>query len=135
MLARKASAALAAGCTIIVKPSEDTPYSALALAQLAEMAGIPNGVINIITASRQSTPAIGKALCEHNLIRKISFTGSTGVGKLLLANSASTVKRLQMELGGNAPFIVFESADLNKAVNGLIATKFRNTGQVRNFSK
>jgi acyl-CoA reductase-like NAD-dependent aldehyde dehydrogenase len=97
------------------------------------MAGLPAGAINVVTASRENTPSIGKALCEHHLVKKISFTGSTAVGKVLLANSASTVKRVQMELGGNAPFIVFESADINKAIAGLIGAKFRNTGQVSIF--
>ena len=129
MIARKAAAALAAGCTIVIKPSEDTPYSALALCQLAEMAGLPAGVINVVTTSRQATPAIGQALCEHNLVKKISFTGSTAVGKILLAHSASTVKKVQMELGGNAPFIVFDSADVDRAVTGLLVAKFRNSGQ------
>lgn len=101
MLARKAAAALAAGCTIVVKPSEDTPYSALALAQMAEMAGLPAGCINILTTSRKNTPVIGKAICEHPNIKKVSFTGSTAVGKIILANCASSVKKVQLELGGN----------------------------------
>ena len=98
--------------------------------KLAEQAGLPAGCINIVTTSRPNAGAIGKALCEHSLVKKISFTGSTAVGKILLANCASTVKRVQMELGGNAPFIVFDSADLNKAVAGVIASKFRCSGQV-----
>lgn len=129
MIARKTAAALAAGCTVVIKPSEDTPYSALALCQLAEKAGLPPGCLNVVTTSRASTPALGKHLCEHSLVKKISFTGSTPVGKILLANCASTVKRVQMELGGNAPFIIFDSADLNKAVSGLVSCKFRCSGQ------
>jgi acyl-CoA reductase-like NAD-dependent aldehyde dehydrogenase len=95
------------------------------------MAGLPAGVLNVVTASRENTPVIGKSLCEHPTVKKISFTGSTAVGKVLLANSANTVKRVQMELGGNAPFIVFESADINKAIAGVMMAKFRNTGQVK----
>jgi len=129
MLARKASAALAAGCTFVVKPSEDTPYSTLALATLSEMAGLPAGCVNVLTTSRANTPVVGKALCEHPLVKKIGFTGSTAVGKLILANCASTVKKCQMELGGNAPFIVFDSADVKKAVAGVIGSKFRCSGQ------
>lgn len=129
MLARKASAALAAGCTFVVKPSEDTPYSTLALARLAELAGLPDGCVNVLTTSKQNTPIVGKAMCEHPLIKKIGFTGSTGVGKLILANCASTVKKCQMELGGNAPFIIFDSADVAKAVAGVIGSKFRCSGQ------
>lgn len=129
MLARKASAALAAGCTFVVKPSEDTPYSTLALAKMAELAGLPEGCVNVVTASKQSTPIVGQALCEHPDVKKIGFTGSTGVGKLILKNCASTVKKCQMELGGNAPFIVFDSADVQKAVAGVIGSKFRCSGQ------
>jgi acyl-CoA reductase-like NAD-dependent aldehyde dehydrogenase len=129
MLARKAAAALASGCTFIAKPAEDTPYSALALAQLAAMAGLPPGAINIITCSRTNAPEIGRIMCEHTLIRKISFTGSTLTGKVLISQSASTVKKLSLELGGNAPFIIFNSADLHKSASGLVAAKFRNTGQ------
>lgn len=129
MLARKASAALAAGCTFVAKPSEDTPYSALALAAMAEMAGLPAGCVNIVTTSKTNTPVVGKALCEHPVVKKIGFTGSTGVGKLILANCASTVKKCQMELGGNAPFIIFDSADIQKAVSGVIGCKFRCSGQ------
>lgn len=129
MLARKASAALASGCTFVAKPSEDTPYSALALASMADMAGLPAGCVNILTTSKQNTPIVGKALCEHPVVKKIGFTGSTGVGKLILANCASTVKKCQMELGGNAPFIIFDSADIKKAVAGVIGCKFRCSGQ------
>lgn len=129
MLARKASASLAAGCTFVVKPSEDTPYSTLALAKLTELAGFPAGCVNVLTTSKENTPIVGKALCEHPVVKKIGFTGSTGVGKLILQNSASTVKKCQMELGGNAPFIVFDSADIQKAISGLIGSKFRCSGQ------
>lgn len=129
MLARKASAALAAGCTFVVKPSEDTPYSTLAFGKLAEIAGLPAGCVNIVTTSKQHTPLVGKALCEHPVVKKVGFTGSTGVGKLIMANCASTVKKMQLELGGNAPFIVFDSADVQKAVAGVIGSKFRCSGQ------
>lgn len=129
MIARKVSAALAAGCTVVIKPSEDTPYSALALAQIAELAGLPAGCLNVLTTSKKSTPIVGQALCEHRDVRKVSFTGSTPVGKIILGNCAKGVKRVQMELGGNAPFIVFNSADLKKAVAGVMAAKFRCSGQ------
>ncbi|GIX86349.1 succinate-semialdehyde dehydrogenase, mitochondrial [Caerostris extrusa] len=129
MITRKVGAALAAGCTCVIKPAEDTPLSALAIAQLAEEAKIPPGVINVVTASRNNTPSIGKRMCEHKKIATISFTGSTAVGKLLLEHSAPTVKRVSLELGGNAPFIVFNSANVSKAVAGAIASKFRNSGQ------
>jgi acyl-CoA reductase-like NAD-dependent aldehyde dehydrogenase len=128
MITRKLGAVLAAGCTAVIRPSEDTPYSALAIAKLADEAGIPRGVVNVIPST--NAPVIGKVLCESPDISAISFTGSTGVGKILLAQSASTVKRMCLELGGNAPFIVFKSADLDKAVEGCIASKFRNAGQV-----
>lgn len=127
MLARKLAPALAAGCTLVVKPAEQTPLSALALAVLAEKAGIPAGVINIVTSTQAE--AIGELITSHPKIRKISFTGSTAVGKRLMAQSASTLKRLSLELGGNAPFIVFDDADLDAAVQGAIASKFRNAGQ------
>lgn len=112
MGARKIAPALAAGCTVVLKPSEDTPLSAIALARLAEMAGIPAGVINVIPSSRANAIAVGGELCASPDVRKLSFTGSTGVGKLLMQQCASTVKRVSLELGGNAPFIVFEDADL-----------------------
>lgn len=127
MITRKAAAALAAGCTMIVKPSEETPLTALALGELAQRAGIPAGVLNIVTSSDAS--AIGKLLCEHPTIRKLSFTGSTAVGKLLMRQCSDTLKKLSLELGGNAPFIVFEDADLERAVDGAIASKYRNSGQ------
>lgn len=126
MITRKVAPALAAGCTVVIKPSEFTPYSALALGVLAERAGIPAGVINIVTGM----PAdIGNALMASDVVRKISFTGSTRVGALLMRGSADTIKRLSLELGGNAPFIVFDDADLDLAVEGAIASKFRNGGQ------
>ncbi|KAF4532905.1 hypothetical protein B566_EDAN001509 [Ephemera danica] len=129
MITRKAGAALAAGCTCVVKPAEDTPLSALALAQLAEEAGIPRGVFNVVTSSRELTPQVGKLLCTSPLVAGISFTGSTNIGKLLYEQCAAGVKRLSLELGGNAPFIVFDSADIDKAVQGAMASKFRNCGQ------
>ncbi|KAK3912783.1 Succinate-semialdehyde dehydrogenase, mitochondrial [Frankliniella fusca] len=129
MITRKAGAALAAGCTCVIKPAEDTPLTALALAKLAHDAGIPNGVINVITSSRENAAALGKLLCESPLVRGLSFTGSTGVGKLLYQQCATGIKRVSLELGGNAPFIVFKSADLDKAVAGAMASKFRNCGQ------
>ncbi|MEQ2172458.1 Succinate-semialdehyde dehydrogenase, mitochondrial, partial [Goodea atripinnis] len=176
MITRKVGAALAAGCTVVVKPAEDTPLSALALAkvnflfwfgwfclccfcshqishqcpqmlsrdppegahfyatscflQLAEQAGIPPGVVNVVPCSREKTPSVGQVLCTDPLVAKISFTGSTATGKVLLRMAADTVKRVSMELGGNAPFIVFDSADVDSAVGGAMASKFRNSGQV-----
>jgi len=127
MITRKCAPALAAGCTIVLKPAEATPLSALAIAALAEQAGIPAGVLNVVTASRGDE--VGKALCAHADVRKLSFTGSTAVGKLLLKQAADTVKKVSMELGGNAPFIVFDDADVNEAVKGAMLSKFRNTGQ------
>ncbi|CEF69656.1 Succinate-semialdehyde dehydrogenase, mitochondrial [Strongyloides ratti] len=129
MIARKAAAALAVGCTMVVKPAEDTPLSALAFAELGEQSGIPNGVFNVIPADLDNTKEISKYLCSSKSISAISFTGSTEVGKLLLEQSASTVKRVCLELGGNAPFIVFESANIEKAVDGIMASKFRCSGQ------
>ena len=126
MITRKAGAALAAGCTVVVKPSEYTPYSCLALAQLAEEAGIPPGVFNVVTG--QAAP-IGEEMCANETVRKISFTGSTRVGKLLIRQCADTVKRLSMELGGNAPLIVFADADIDLAAEQTIISKFRNAGQ------
>lgn len=127
MITRKCAPALAAGCTMVIKPAEGTPLSALALARLGEEAGLPAGVLNVVTAA--SGKAVGKVLSTHPLVRKLSFTGSTEVGKQLLAQAADTVKRTSMELGGNAPFIVFEDADIEKAVAGAMASKYRNTGQ------
>src|SRR5471030_1069923 len=126
MITRKAGPALAAGCTMVLKPSEATPYCALALAALAQRAGMPPGVFNVVTgASRE----IGAEMTANPLVRKLSFTGSTEVGRALMAQSAPTIKKLSLELGGNAPFIVFDDADLDAAVEGAIASKFRNAGQ------
>ncbi len=127
MITRKAAPALAAGCTIVVKPSEETPHCALALARLAEMAGIPPGVFNVLTTAR--TKEVGLELTTNPKVRKITFTGSTPVGKILTAQAAGSVKAVSMELGGNAPVIVFEDADLELAASMTIATKFRNCGQ------
>ena len=126
MITRKCAAALAVGCTAVVKPASQTPYSALAVAELAHKAGFPKGVFNIITGSAKD---IGLELTKNPMIRKISFTGSTEVGKILMEQSASTVKKVSMELGGHAPFIVFDDADLNEAVTGAMQSKFRNSGQ------
>ena len=126
MITRKAGAALAAGCTMVLKPASQTPFSALALAELAERAGIPKGVFNVVTGSAQS---IGDELCANPVVRKLSFTGSTAIGSQLIAQCAPTVKKLSMELGGNAPFIVFNDADLDAAVAGAMASKYRNAGQ------
>lgn len=129
MIARKIAPALAAGCTVVGKPAEDTPLTALALARLAEEAGVPPGVLNIVPASRDRTPEVVGEWLRDGRVRKISFTGSTAVGKLLARDSAATLKKLSLELGGNAPFIVFEDADIHAAVEGLLAAKFRNGGQ------
>jgi len=127
MITRKAAAAIAAGCTFVVRPSEQTPLSALALAELAERAGIPAGVFNVVVGD--DAHGMGKVLTEHKDVGKFTFTGSTPVGKALIAQCASTVKKVSMELGGNAPFIVFEDADIDAAVAGAIASKYRNAGQ------
>lgn len=129
MIARKIAPALAAGCTVVAKPAEDTPLTALALVYLAELAGVPPGVLNIVTASRERTPEVVDVWLADSRVRKITFTGSTPVGKHLARESAPTLKKLSLELGGNAPFIVFEDADLDAAVEGLMASKFRNGGQ------
>jgi succinate-semialdehyde dehydrogenase/glutarate-semialdehyde dehydrogenase len=126
MITRKAGPALAAGCTLVCKPATQTPYSALALAELADRAGVPAGVFNMITGS---AAAIGGEMTANPLVRKLTFTGSTEVGKKLMAQCAGTVKKLSLELGGNAPFIVFNDADLDAAVQGALASKYRNTGQ------
>ena len=126
MITRKAGPALAAGCTFVCKPATQTPYSALALAELATRAGVPAGVFSILTGSATE---IGGELTSNPIVRKLTFTGSTGVGKKLMAQSAGTLKKLSLELGGNAPFIVFDDADLDAAVDGAIASKYRNTGQ------
>lgn len=127
MLARKLGAALAAGCTVVCKPALETPFSALALAELAERVGIPPGVINIVTG--RDVDAIGREITSNPTVRKLSFTGSTAVGKLLMSRCAETMKRVSLELGGNAPFIVFDDADLDAAVAGAMSSKFRNSGQ------
>ncbi|MGQ3675862.1 NAD-dependent succinate-semialdehyde dehydrogenase [Xanthobacter sp. TB0139] len=127
MITRKVAPALAAGCTVVVKPGEDTPLSALALAELAERAGIPAGVFNIITTNQAAL--VGGELTSNPTVRKLSFTGSTAVGKKLMAECAGTVKKVSLELGGNAPFIVFDDADLDAAVAGAMASKYRNAGQ------
>ena len=126
MITRKAGPALAAGCTMVIKPASQTPYSALALCELAERAGIPKGVLSVVTGS---AGPIGKELTSNPLVRKFTFTGSTEIGKLLMQQCATTVKKVSLELGGNAPFIVFDDADLASAVEGAMASKFRNTGQ------
>lgn len=129
MIARKIAPALAVGCTVVAKPAEDTPLTALALVKLADEAGVPPGVLNIITASRENTPRAVSSWISDSRVRKITFTGSTAVGKYLARASADTLKRLSLELGGNAPFIVFEDADIDTAVDGLMRGKFRNGGQ------
>jgi succinate-semialdehyde dehydrogenase/glutarate-semialdehyde dehydrogenase len=129
MITRKIAPAMAAGCTIVIKPAEQTPLSALALAELAIRAGIPAGVMNIVTADADQSVAIGKTLCASPIVRHLSFTGSTEVGRILMSQCAPTVKKLGLELGGHAPFIVFEDADIDAAVAGAIASKYRNSGQ------
>lgn len=128
MITRKVGAALAAGCTVVIKPASETPLSALALCELAERAGFPPGVVNVVT-THSEVASVGKELAENHLVRKLSFTGSTAVGKHLMRLCASNVKKLSLELGGNAPFIVFDDADLKKAIPGALASKFRNAGQ------
>ena len=129
MITRKIAPALAAGCTIIIKPAEQTPLSALALAELSRQAGIPAGVVNVITGDAAQSVAIGKVLCDSPVVRHLSFTGSTEVGRILMAQCAPTIKKLSLELGGHAPFIVFEDADIDAAVAGAMASKYRNAGQ------
>ncbi len=129
MITRKIAPALAAGCTIVIKPAEQTPLSALALAELAQRAGMPAGVINVLTADSEHSIAIGKTLCASPVVRHISFTGSTEVGRILMAQSAPTIKKLALELGGHAPFIVFDDADIDAAVQGAMVSKYRNAGQ------
>jgi succinate-semialdehyde dehydrogenase/glutarate-semialdehyde dehydrogenase len=126
MITRKVSPALAAGCTVIIKPAEATPYSALALAELAHRAGFPPGVLNVITGD---APAIGGEMCANPIVRKLSFTGSTEIGRLLMKQVAPTIKKISLELGGNAPFIVFDDADLDAAADGAMVSKYRNAGQ------
>lgn len=127
MITRKAAPALAAGCSVVLKPAAETPLSALALAVLAEEAGFPEGVFNVLTSS--DAASVGEEMCSNATVRKVSFTGSTAVGKILMKQCASTVKKLSLELGGNAPFIVFDDADIEAAVDGAIACKYRNAGQ------
>ena len=129
MITRKVAPALAAGCTVIIKPAELTPLTALAAAELAIRAGIPAGVLNMVTADADNSIAVGKVLCASDVVRHISFTGSTEVGRILMAQSAPTVKKMSLELGGNAPFIVFNDADIDSAVEGAFASKYRNAGQ------
>jgi len=129
MITRKVAPALAAGCPVIIKPAELTPLTALAAAELALRAGIPAGVLNVLSADSDNSIAIGKVLCASDVVRHLSFTGSTEVGRILMAQSAPTVKKLSLELGGNAPFIVFDDADIDSAVEGAIASKYRNAGQ------
>lgn len=129
MITRKVAPALAAGCTVIIKPAELTPLTALAAAELAVRAGIPAGVLNVLAADSQQSIEVGKILCASDIVRHISFTGSTEVGRILMAQSAPTVKKMSLELGGNAPFIVFDDADIDSAVEGAMASKYRNAGQ------
>ncbi|KAA0209739.1 MAG: NAD-dependent succinate-semialdehyde dehydrogenase [Lautropia sp.] len=129
MITRKVAPAFAAGCTVVAKPAEATPLSALALAVLAEQAGFPPGVFNVIVGNGDKSPEIGLEMCTNPVVRKVSFTGSTEVGRILLRQCADTVKKLSLELGGNAPFIVFDDADLDAAVEGALASKYRNAGQ------
>ena len=129
MITRKVAPALAAGCTVVIKPAELTPLTALAVAELAIRAGIPAGVLNVLTADSDNSIAIGKVFCSSPIVSHISFTGSTEVGRILMAQSAPTVKKLALELGGNAPFIVFDDADIDSAVEGAMASKYRNAGQ------
>jgi succinate-semialdehyde dehydrogenase/glutarate-semialdehyde dehydrogenase len=129
MITRKVAPALAAGCTVIIKPAEATPLTALAAAELAQQAGMPSGVLNVLTADAAQSIEIGQVLCESDVVRHLSFTGSTEVGRILMKQCAPTVKKLSLELGGNAPFIVFDDADLDSAVDGALASKYRNAGQ------
>ena len=129
MITRKVAPALAAGCPVVIKPAELTPLTALAAAELAIRAGIPAGVLNILTADSDNSIAVGKVICASDTVRHISFTGSTEVGRILMAQSAPTVKKMSLELGGNAPFIVFNDADIDSAVEGAFASKYRNAGQ------
>jgi succinate-semialdehyde dehydrogenase/glutarate-semialdehyde dehydrogenase len=129
MITRKVAPALAAGCPVVIKPAEQTPLSALALAELAQRAGMPAGVLNVVTADGANSILVGKALCESDVVRHLSFTGSTEVGRILMRQCAPTVKKLSLELGGNAPFIVFDDADIDSAVEGALVSKYRNAGQ------
>ena len=129
MITRKVAPALAAGCPVVIKPAEQTPLSALALAELAQRAGMPAGVLNVLSADSENSIAIGRLLCESDLVRHLSFTGSTEVGRILMRQCAPTIKKLSLELGGNAPFIVFDDADIDSAVEGAMVSKYRNAGQ------
>jgi succinate-semialdehyde dehydrogenase / glutarate-semialdehyde dehydrogenase len=129
MITRKVAPALAAGCPVVIKPAGQTPLSALALAELAQRAGVPAGVINVITANGKNSSLVGKVLCESDVVRHLSFTGSTEVGRVLMQQCAPTIKKLSLELGGNAPFIVFDDADLDSAAEGALISKYRNAGQ------
>ncbi len=129
MITRKVAPALAAGCPVVIKPAEATPLSALAVAELAQRAGMPPGVLNVLTADADQSIAVGQALCESDVVRHLSFTGSTEVGRILMKQCAPTVKKLGLELGGNAPFIVFDDADIDAAVEGALISKYRNAGQ------
>jgi succinate-semialdehyde dehydrogenase/glutarate-semialdehyde dehydrogenase len=129
MITRKVAPALAAGCPVVIKPAEQTPLSALALAELAQRAGMPAGVLNVVTADGSNSVLVGKALCDSDTVRHLSFTGSTEVGRILMRQCAPTIKKLSLELGGNAPFIVFDDADIDSAVEGAMIAKYRNAGQ------
>lgn len=129
MITRKVAPALAAGCPVVIKPAEQTPLSALALAELAQRAGMPAGVLNVLTADGGNSVLVGKALCDSDTVRHLSFTGSTEVGRILMRQCAPTIKKLSLELGGNAPFIVFDDADIDSAVEGAMIAKYRNAGQ------
>ncbi len=129
MITRKVAPAIAAGCTVVVKPAEQTPLSALALAELAQRAGLPPGVFNVVPADEANSIVVGKTLCDSDVVRKLSFTGSTAVGRILMQQSAPTLKKLSLELGGNAPFIVFDDAAIDAAVEGAMVSKYRNAGQ------
>ena len=129
MITRKVAPALAAGCPVVIKPAEQTPLTALAAAELAQRAGMPAGVLNVVVGDGEQSIAIGKVLCDSDVVRHLSFTGSTEVGRILMRQCAPTIKKLSLELGGNAPFIVFDDADLDSAVEGALASKYRNAGQ------
>jgi succinate-semialdehyde dehydrogenase/glutarate-semialdehyde dehydrogenase len=129
MITRKVAPALAAGCPVVIKPAEATPLSALAVAELAQRAGMPAGVLNIVTADAENSIEVGKVLCDSDVVRHLSFTGSTEVGRILMKQCAPTIKKLSLELGGNAPFIVFDDADIDSAVEGAMISKYRNAGQ------
>src|SRR5918995_5169984 len=129
MIPRRAAPAIAAGCTMVLKPAEQTPLSALAIAKLGEEAGLPTGVLSLVTGDAEDAPVIGGEMTSNPIVRKLGFTGSTEVGKLLMEQCARQVKKVSLELGGNAPFIVFDDADLEEAVAGAVICKFRNSGQ------